>query len=355
MDGSSFDGTNIYVEPAAFCGVAARMLAAGGRDSVPAVLTLLGQALQADVGLLESGSARAAIPRPRIRRGAPDVIGLDTPAPIDLPVRARDTVLAVLSIEPPPEGLPAAWTAAPGPLGTIADLLALTLASGGGPEHGAVIEASQIWLELEETDRADTAGELHDGLVQSLVAARYLLDLASTTWPDGPMPWLDAVREGLSAALVDGRTLLSGVQPRTRKGRGIRVALEDLCASYRIPVQLQVVEASAEPYAAPTQTMNTAAYRFVQAALRDLVQRGGDAADLRLATGPTGMSIDVCAVGDRPAWPDEPGEAMQRWATRIELLGGSVLLQPASAHLRFGPADEDLEPLTHDVHAGRTK
>jgi signal transduction histidine kinase len=355
VDGSSFDGTNIYVEPAAFCAVAARMLAAGGRDSVPAVLTLLGQALSADVALLESGGVRAAIPRPRIRRAAPDVIGLDWPPPIDLPVRARDTVLAVLSIEPSPDGLPAAWMASPGPLGTIADLLALVLGAAADPDADVAAEASQTWLELEEADRADMADELHDGLVQSLVAARYLLDLASTTWPDGPMPWLEAVREGLSAALVDGRALLSGVQPRTRKGRGLRVALEDLCDSYRIPVQLQVTEATSEPYAAPTPVMNAAAYRFVQAALLDLVQRGGDAADLRFAIGPTGMSIDVSAVGDRPAWPDEPGEAMQRWATRIELLGGSVLLQPASAHLRFGPADEDLEPLTQDVHAGRTK
>jgi hypothetical protein len=100
---------------------------------------------------------------------------------------------------------------------------------------------------------------------------------------------------------------------------------------------------------------NAATYRFVQVALADLVARGADAAELRLTSGPGGLSIDVSAVGERPAWPDEPGEAMQRWATRVELLGGAALLQPASAHLRFGPADEDHEPLTQEVHARRTK
>ncbi len=354
MDASGFDGTNIYVDPAAFCGVAARMLAAGGRDSVPALLTLLSQALSADVDLMEAGSTRAAIPRPRLHRAAPDVIGLDVPAPIDLPVRARDTVLAVLAIQPSPDGLPDAWTVSPGPLGTIADLLALALSANGGSEDISDVQAAtQTWLALDEADRADVAGELHDGLVQSLVAARYLLDLAATTWPGGPMPWLEAVRESLAAALVDGRTLLSTVQPRTRNGRGLRVALEDLCAGYRVPVSIQVAEAAPDAFTPPTPVMNAAGYRFVQAALADLVHRGADAAEVRFACGPGGMSIDVCAVGDRPAWPDDPGESIQRWATRIEFLGGTVLLQPAAAYLRFGPADEEAKRQSQDVHAGR--
>ena len=354
MDGSSFDGTSVFADPAAFCGVAARMLAAGGRDSVPSVLMLLGQALRAEVSLQESGPSRSAIPQPRLRKAA-EVIGLDAPAQIDLPISSRDTVIAVLSIEPPASGLPAAWLVSPGPLGTVADLLALTLGAVGGPQQDAAKQASYVWLELDEADRGDSADELHDGLVQSLVAARYLLDLASTTWPDGPMPWLEAVREGLSAALTDGRVLLNTVQPRTRKGRSLRFALEDLCGSYRVPVQLHAAEAVTEPYAPPTPMVNAAAYRFVQAALADLVARGGDAAELRLSSGPGGLSIDVSAVGERPAWPDEPGEGMRRWATRIELLGGTALLQPASAHLRFGPADEDHEPLTQEAHAWRTK
>ena len=137
------------------------------------------------------------------------------------------------------------------------------------------------WLELDEADRGDAAGELHDGLVQSLVAARYLLDLASTSWPAGSMAWLEAVREGPAAALSDGRALLTNVQPRTRRGRSIRAALEELTDSYRIPVQLHLAEAVAEPYAPPTPMVNAAAYRFVQAALADLVARGGDAAEIQ--------------------------------------------------------------------------
>ncbi len=354
MEGSSYDGTDIHVDPAAFCGVAARMLASGGRDSVPAVLTLLGQALRADVVLLEACSTRAAIPKPRVRRGAPEIIGLDSQAPLELPVRSRDAVIAVLSIEPEPGGLPAAWTTvAPDPLGTIADLLALSMSSRGVGAATDVESTSRAWFDLEESDRADLAGELHDSLVQSLVAARYLLDLATTTWPDGPLPWLDAVRESLQAALADGRGLLSSVQSRTRSGRGLRVALEALCAGTRIPVQLQTVEAVQDGFLQIPRERCAVAYRFVQAGLADLISRGADAAEVCAAFGPGGLSIDVVAIGDHPAWPDEPGAAMRRWGTRIELLGATVLLQSASAHLRFGPADED-PALARDVHAGRT-
>ncbi len=355
VDGSTEGGTSVFVDPAAFCSVAARMLAAGGRDSVPAVITLLSQALDADVTLVDAASPRASsIPKPRIRRVAPDVIGLDVPAPIEFPVKLRDTVLAVLLIEPSRVGLPSAWKGPASPLGTITDLLALALAAGPGPDAATDVRSvARTWFELEESDRGELAGELHDGLIQSLVAARYLLDLASTTWPDGPAPWLEAIRESIVAALSDGRTMLNAASSRTRGDRGLRLALEELCDGARIPVQLTASWAPDLVTPVPP-VVSGAAYRFVQAALDDLVARGGDAADVQVTLGASGLSVDVCAVGDHPAWPDEPGRPMRRWATRAELLGGSVLLQPASAHLRFGPADGEPASLPSDVHAGRT-
>jgi hypothetical protein len=361
VDGNGdFEGTDVCVDPAAFCGVAARMLAASGRDAVPAVLALLGQALSADVRLLEAGTTRAAIPAPRVRRAAPDSTGLAGVAPIELPVCARDTILAVLSIAPTDGVLPLAWTAPPGPLATIADLLALTLSAGPGPDAVTdVRSAARTWFDFDEQDRAEQAGQLHDGLVQSLVAARYLLDLAAVTWPGGPQPWLSAVQESLQAALADGRGLMSAVQPRTRNGRGLSSALEDLAEGCPIPVELTIEagDPAAEdgpPSHEPKGYHGAACYRFVQAAIADLIERGGDAAQVRLAYGSSGVAIDVAAVGDRPAWPDEAGPAIRRWASRIDLLGGATLLQPASAHLRFAAADVDPASLSRDEHAGRT-
>ncbi len=309
--------------------------------------------------LLEAGTTRAAIPRPRLRDAAPDSVDLSAGAPIDLPIRAHGTVLAVLAIEPISAGLPGPWNHSPGPLGTIADLIALTLSSGSEPDAVSDVKsAARAWFNLDELDRKQLAGDLHDGLVQSLVAARYLLDLAASTWPDGPLPWLDAVRESVQAALADGRGLLNSVQPRIRAGRALRVALEDLCAAAPIPVELHtpaVAEPPSDQSGEAVPVAAAAGYRFVQAALRDLLARGAEAVDVRLASGPSGLSIDVSAVGDRPAWPDEPGDGIRRWATRLELMGATVLLQSASAHLRFGAADGEHASLPGDVHAGRAK
>ncbi len=335
------------------------MLAEDGRDAVAPVLALLGQALNAHVDLLEAGTTRAAIPRARTRAAAPDSVDLSAAAPIDLPVRARGTVLAILSIEPITDSLPAAWMKSPGPLGTMADLIALTLSAGAAPDvDGNVKSAARTWFDLDELDRKQLAGDLHDGLVQSLVASRYLLDLAVSTWPDGPLPWIEAVRESIQAALADGRGLLNSVQPRVRAGRGLRVALEDLCAGAAIPTELHappLTEPPADQAAEPALVAAAAAYRFVQAALCDLQARGAEAVDVRYVAGASGLSIDVSAVGDRPAWPDEPGDGIRRWVTRVELMGGTVLLQSASAHLRFGAADGEHASLPGDVHAGRAK
>ena len=356
MDPSGFDATDIYVDPAAFCAVAARMLAESGRDALAPVLALLGQALRANVDLLEAGTTRAAIPRPG-RGAAPDSVDLSTAAPIDLPVRARGTVLAVLSIEPITACVPAVWTKSPGPLGTVADLIALTLSAGSEPDAGGDVKAAARTLfDLDEQDRKQLAGDLHDGLVQSLVAARYLLDLAASTWPDGPLPWLEAVRESIQAAMVDGRGLLNSVQPRVRAGRGLRVALEDLCAGAPIPTELHAPDAAADlqPVCRPAPVAAAAGYRFVQAACstsRLAAPRPSTCATL-------GPERTLSRRFGRRRPPRLAGRARRRHpslGTRVELMGGTVLLQSASAHLRFGAADGEHASLPGDVHAGRAK
>jgi signal transduction histidine kinase len=370
--------------PAAFCGIVARLLAAGGRESIPSVLVLLSQVLQAEVDLEVAApigssdpavSARVAIPKPRIRSTVDITIGTRTETvsaelggrPIDLPVTSRGAVLAVLSIEPSRAGLPAGWVAEPASLGMIADLLALALAApldaGERPDAGdrpegrsTVHEVAQTWFEYEEQDRADLAGHLHDGLVQSLIAARYLLDIAAASQPqasqpDGSQPWLATLRESIQEALADGRSLLHSLQPRTKHGRGLCVALEDYCSSSRFPVTMRPGETGAHVMPQLTPVVAAAAYRFALAAVADLRARGADGAELQLNYAPGSVALDVGAATDRSGaaahaglQPQEAGLPLQRWATRIELLGGDIVLHPASAHLRFSAADEELAP-----------
>ncbi len=374
------------VDPASFCGIAARMLAAGGRANIPPVLILLSQALRADVELQElepsaspeavaaPGASRSAIPQPRIRStvdisvGA--VPGVVAGVPMDLPVRSRGVIVAVLSVEPSVTGIPDAWA---GTLATVADLLALTLAaepvgspaseppaSAGRPAHAR--EVAEAWFDFDEGDRADLAGHLHDGLVQSLIAARYLLDLAARAQPDGPQPWLATLRESLHDALADGRGLLTSLQPRTRHERGLRLALDEFCAGSRFPATLVAPPDHPEVTPQLSPVVAAAAYRFAQAAVADLRGRGAAAAEIRLAytsdTDGGGLCIDVVP---RPG-PDghlpelhspDPGLALERWARRLDLLGGRIVLDPEAAHLCFAAADGAPAPV-QEAAADRT-
>ena len=378
------------IDPAAFCGVAARMLAAGGRANITALLILLSQALCADVELREpdrgggggpagwtSSAPPPSIPRPRIRSAtgvcsgaAP---GAGTGISIDLPVRSRGIALAVLSIEPSSGGIPEAWVSATGPLTVVADLLALALsaeptvapsgvapsgvapsgvapsgvAAGPTPAHTRAVAAA--WFECDERDRADLAGHLHDGLVQSLIAARYLLDLAVKARPDGAQPWLATLRESLQEALADGRGLMTSLQPRTRHERGLRLALDELCAGSRFPVTL--VAAPEHPEVTPqlSPVVAAAAYRFAQAAVADLQARGATAAEVRLTYRIDGLTLDVVPGGGADGRSSallgsEPGAALERWARRLDLLGGRIVLDPAAAQLCFGAADGEAAP-----------
>ena len=391
----------VETDPAALCGVVARMLAAGGREDIPSVLTLLSQELRADVELQETGpgSPRRAIPMPRIRSSVDVGIetGCDTstatggsPAAtsLDLPVRFRGALLAVLSVDTSASGLPPGWASDPAPLYTVADLLALALAAGPATVPGTVSATvpaagtdpralAHSWFDYEERDRADLAGHLHDGLVQSLIAARYLLDLTAASQPEGAQPsCLAALGDSLREALADGRGLLSSLQPRTRHGRGLRMALEEFSSGSRIPIVLHPSDADADADAAPqlTPVVAAAAYRFAQSAVADLRVRGADAAEVWLGFGPGGLSLDVRAGGDSRLRPDPVGLPLQRWAARLDLLGGSAVLLAASAHLRFSAADGELAstgqfaggrpnprragsspPQPEHLHAGRTK
>ena len=91
-----------------------------------------------------------------------------------------------------------------------------------------------------------------------------------------------------------------------------------------------------------------AAYRFAQAAVADLRTRGALAAEIRLVytSGSDGGGLCVDVV-PRPG-PDghlpelhtpDPGLALERWARRLDLLGGRIVLDPGAAHLCFAAAD----------------
>lgn len=321
-----------------------RLLATHGSAALPTVLGLVGRAIGAVV-LFQPTSSPAnltlgAVPSPRRTAGT-----------VELPVATCGRVFGALVVpdplptEPDAEGRLELLRAA-------ADALALTLA--GAPSREGAVAAAAL-LRLEEDERRELAHQLHDSLVQSLIAARYLSDLAHRSEslrdragpPDGDTPDADApdaaapVREAVQAALHDGRHLLAQLRPRALDGSGLLPALRSLLPdddADRVVVDLAV------PAQLP-DVAGVAAFRFVQAAVADLLARGLEPG-LVHATLVRG-NLELWVRGEPARTPSvaypwascsdsAPGPssalALTRWGHRLRLLGGGTRLDELSAH-----------------------
>lgn len=343
-----------------------RLLATHGADALPAVLGLLGRAIGAPVSF-RAGAGPAV--------GGPGTV----PAPrrastgVELAVAIRERVFGALVVQGPlPTGPSERADAAvrvddADPSGgqlelltATADVLALVLAA---PSVRSGSAAAAALLRLEEEERSELADQLHDTLVQSLIAARYLADLAARDahpaaspraearahrQGDGPLNARSAaeaaaveVREAVQAALRDGRHVLARLRPRALDGLGVLAAMRSLLPDGDAD---RVVIGRSVPAQLP-DVVGVAAFRFVQAAVTDLLARGLEPGLLHVAV--VGGNLDLWVRGEparSPAveypWaarcPEEPdsscANAITRWTHRLRLLGGGGVLDDLSAH-----------------------
>ncbi len=346
-----------------------RLLATHGADALPAVLGLLRRAIGAPVSFRAGdGPAALAVPRPGTvpspRRASTGV---------ELPVAVRERVFGMLVVDGPlPRGLGERDTAGDSGGGGLellratADVLALVLAATFLRSER---EAAAGLLHLDEEERSELADQLHDSLVQSLVAARYLADLAARApHPSasagaaasvaarvpgeprrpGPLNPPDAVddaagqlREAVQAALYDGRHVLARLRPRALDGLGVLAAIRSLLPDGDAD---RVVVGPSVPTRLP-DVVGVAAFRFVQAAVTDLLARGLEPGLVHVVV--VGGNLELWVRGEparRPSveypWaarcPEEPDPSctagITRWMHRLRLVGGGGVLDDLSAH-----------------------
>ena len=156
-----------------------------------------------------------------------------------------------------------------------------------------------------EQDRADLSASVHGGLVQSVLAARYLLDLltprAGTAGGPGPDDDLAAgdvrlqmLRDAVSAAVVEGRRLLARLKPGPGE-HDLAEALASL-ADGRDDVHVQVTgtwPGSSGPCLPAGGA--TVLHRLVQAAVEHTTERG---ARLRVVAVAGSREVRVAAHAD---------------------------------------------------------
>ena len=158
---------------------------------------------------------------------------------------------------------------------------------------------------LAEAERRRVARDLHDGVVQDLVGASYVVDGAV-----GPLAkeGRSDLAESLSGAVVGIRTSIRGLRsmiidiyPASLRSAGLRAALDDLVA----PLQARGITCALvlpDPLDLPTH-VEAAVYRAAQEAVRN-VSRHGRAShvtiEVRTTPGGVELVVDDDGVGFDP-------------------------------------------------------
>jgi hypothetical protein len=292
----------------------ARLLAGQGVAALPGVLSLVRDAVGgAAVRLVEvlpggvEGPAHAAT-------GGPRPVGRATTT-VRLALQAGGRPVGRLELSGVPIGRgadpPGRRTEAAQLVAGAADIIALALLAAQSDST----RVAAALLRDAEADLDEAAGWLHDGPVQSLLAARVALQLV-----DGRSQLEEAVGQGLA----EGRRTLSRLQTRVRCTEDLPEALAHLADQFGLEVTVESGLAAHHP---PARADRAAVlYRVAQAAAADAAARGGTRLDVRLGSEPGWLWLQT--RDDGPAGlPRLP--ALLRWLARAALVGARVGL-PAS-------------------------
>jgi hypothetical protein len=213
---------------------------------------------------------------------------------LDVPLRSGQTLVGTLTVH----------TAGPLPveaqplLPAVADALALALhlEEAIGSLERSLLDA--------EADRAETAHELHEGLAQTVVAARHAVAVQADPSTVGAV---------LARAVREGRRAIGLLRPRAVDGdleRALRALASDLTAT-GTPVVIDSVPLPVLPPA-----LATLAYRVVAASVRE--ETGTIRVQVRLVRAET-LHVTVTGMVDAM----DAGTAA-RWRRRVRGAGGML-------------------------------
>jgi signal transduction histidine kinase len=191
-------------------------------------------------------------------------------------------------------------------------------------------------LEVQESERAAIARELHDGIGQVLTAIKLdagrLAQRASGTDAER----LAGIVEAVAAALEQARSIARALRPPQLDQVGLCGALRDLTERMAESAGLDARFLADDPRGAPDPAVATAAYRVAQEALTNVARHAAalsvtvelrrDDGELRIAVSDDGEGFDV-EVAERQG--GATGIGLLGMRERAALAGGWLSLRSA--------------------------
>ena len=189
----------------------------------------------------------------------------------------------------------------------------------------------------QEEERAHLSRELHDGVSQTLVSTKLLIECAQQ---QGDSALLPRALERLNACLTEVRRLSHRLRPALLDNLGLAAALEHLAREFDAGEQGPQVQLRLQGQArALPELLNTVLFRVAQEALTNVAKHAGAArvelgldfepeGGVRLTVLDDGRGFDAEAVQAEP----EQGIGLRNMRERLASVGGTLELQSRPGH-----------------------
>ena len=182
----------------------------------------------------------------------------------------------------------------------------------------ALEESRARVIEAADAERRRVGRDLHDGAQQRLAAVSNLLRVARIKAGGSAEELLATAEEELGQAHAELRELARGLHPVALSERGLRAALESLCATSSVQVELDVTEGEL-----PDQ-IAAAAY-FVAAESLANATRYAQASRIDVRIQPRAGELHVEVADDGVGGADlQGGTGLSGLADRVEVLRGCL-------------------------------
>lgn len=188
-------------------------------------------------------------------------------------------------------------------------------------------------INAQEEERKRIAYDLHDGLLQQLVGARFHLNqcksLSSDSLSEKSLQVFKLGYETLSSAIVEGRQIMQGLHPNILDDLGVVEAIRDLCnnmakvGDWQVELDLDTLEHE------PNRIVSVTLYRVTQEALNNACKHANAQAvhvqlreennELHLMVADNGHGFDLSQLSSNGR-----GWGLRTMKERVSLLDGQI-------------------------------
>ncbi|WP_018410800.1 cache domain-containing protein [Methyloversatilis thermotolerans] len=202
-------------------------------------------------------------------------------------------------------------------------------------------ELARQVVRSQETERTRVAGELHDGVSQSLVSVKFLLESAQARLEAPDTEAVEAARRSLGRGIAamedvlgDVRRISHGLRPTLLDTLGLQAAMKQVLDEFSARTGIACsMQTDADEQRGAGGDVATALFRLLQEALNNVerhatasrvtlsLRRDGAHRVLELADDGHGFDVDAVAASPRR------GLGLSSMRERIEALGGSFRIE----------------------------